>query len=301
MTDLKWTKKTTRKIAEELMALNIHISHKTVSKLLHQMDFSLRSNMKSITIGSNQSAQARADRDLQFNYIGERREQFEEHGDPVISVDTKKKEMIGNFKNTGKRWNDSPILVNDHDFRSYAEGMAVPYGIYDTQAVRGKIIVGTSSDTPAFAANAVARWWKTEGKKRYPTSKKLLILADNGGSNGSRPKAWKFHLQNELCDRYGLDVTVCHYPSGTSKWNPIEHRLFSEISKNWAGMPLTDYETVLKYIRKTKTSTGLKVTAQLNTSIYAKGESISKEVMEQLALTRHDILPNLNYTLAPRH
>lgn len=261
MSGLKWTKRTTRKIAEELATLNIQVSHATVAKLLRQMGFSLRANEKTISSGVNVSASAKEERNLQFEYISVLRCTFEQQGDPVISVDTKKKEMIGNFKNKGQTWNDSPIPVNDHDFRSEASGMAVPYGIYDTQFHRGKVIIGISSDTPAFAVSAIEQWWKTEGKKRYPTSNKLLILADSGGSNGVRPRAWKYHLQHVICNKHKLDITVCHYPTGTSKWNPIEHRLFSEISKNWAGKPLRNYETVLKYIRTTKTSTGLKVTA----------------------------------------
>ncbi len=301
MSGLKWTKRATRKIAAQLATLNIYASHVAVANLLHQMGFSLRGNRKTIAAGTNVSANTKEERNIQFEYISELRELFEERGDPVISVDTKKKEMIGNFKNDGQTWNATPVLVNDHDFRSNAIGMAIPYGIYDTQANKGKVIVGVSSDTPAFAVNAIVRWWKTEGKRRYPRSKKLLILADGGGSNGVRPRAWKYHLQHVLCDRYKLDVTVCHYPAGASKWNPIEHRLFSEISKNWAGKPLESYETALKYIRTTKTSTGLSVTAQLNKKIYPKGESISKEDMEQLALSRHSVLPNLNYSLAPNN
>ncbi len=299
MSGLKWTKRTTRKIAEELATLNIQVSHATVAKLLRQMGFSLRANEKTISSGVNVSASAKEERNLQFEYISVLRCTFEQQGDPVISVDTKKKEMIGNFKNKGQTWNDSPIPVNDHDFRSEASGMAVPYGIYDTQFHRGKVIIGISSDTPAFAVSAIEQWWKTEGKKRYPTSNKLLILADSGGSNGVRPRAWKYHLQHVICNKHKLDITVCHYPTGTSKWNPIEHRLFSEISKNWAGKPLRNYETVLKYIRTTKTSTGLKVTAQLNKNNYPKGESISEYEMAQLILTRHDVFPKLNYSLGP--
>lgn len=299
MSGLKWTKKTTRKIAEELATLGIQVSHQTVLKLLRQMDFSLRGNNKAVAVGADGSKQAKVERNLQFEYIKTLRDSFEKHGDPVISVDTKKKEMIGNFKNHGQTWNDCAVLVNDHDFRSDAKGMAVPYGIYDTQANRGKIIIGISSDTPAFAVNAIARWWKTEGEKRYPNSSKLLILADGGGSNGVRPRAWKYHLQHVLCNQHKLDITVCHYPTGASKWNPIEHRLFSEISKNWAGKPLADYETVLKHIRTTKTATGLKVTAQLTKRFYPKGETVSKVAMDQLTLTRHNVLPNWNYSLVP--
>ena len=296
---LKWTKRATRRIAEELATLNIQVSHATVAKLLHQMGFSLRANEKTISSGANVSASAKEERNVQFEYISALRNAFEKQGDPIISVDTKKKEMIGNFKNNGQTWNNTPVSVNDHDFRSDASGMAVPYGIYDTQANKGKIIVGISSDTPAFAVNAIEKWWKTEGNKRYPASTKLLILADSGGSNGVRPRAWKYHLQKVICNQHNLDITVCHYPTGASKWNPIEHRLFSEISKNWAGKPLQNYETVLKHIRTTKTSTGLRVTAQLNKNIYPKGELISENEMAQLTLTRHDVLPKLNYSLAP--
>ena len=299
MSGLKWTKRTTRKIAEELATLNIQVSHATVAKLLHQMGFSLRANEKTISSGVKVSASAKEERNLQFEYISVLRCTFEQQGDPVISVDTKKKEMIGHFKNNGQTWSDAPIPVNDHDFRSEASGMAVPYGIYDTQCNREKIIIGISSDTPAFAVSAIEQWWKTEGKKRYPRSNKLLILADSGSSNGVRPRAWRYYLQHVICNKHQLDITVCHYPTGTSKWNPIEHRLFSEISKNWAGKPLGNYETVLKYIRTTKTSTGLKVTAQLNKNNYPKGESISEYEMAQLALTRHDVFPKLNYSLVP--
>ena len=164
--------------------------------------------------------------------------------DPIISVDTKKKELVGNFKNAGAAWNKEPVLVNDHDFRSAAVGMGIPYGVYDTEANRGALFVGTSHDTAAFAVACIAKWWRWEGRRRYPAAQRLLILADGGGSNGSRSRAWKYEIQKQLCDRYGLSVTVCHYPPSASNWNPIEHRLFSEISKNWAGKPLDSYETI---------------------------------------------------------
>jgi hypothetical protein len=299
MTGLKWTKRTTRKIAAELATLNIHVSHTTVGNLLHRMGYSLRINQKQLACGS--SAPPEEDRNLQFEYIRQLREAFTATGNPVISVDTKKKEMIGNFKNNGRSWSVQPIQVNDHDFRSDAEGMAVPYGIYDTQANRGKIILGASSDTPAFAVGAIDKWWKTEGSKQYANARELLILADGGGSNGVRPLAWRYYLQNQLSDQHALQVTVCHYPTGASKWNPIEHRLFSEISKKWAGRPLDSYETMLKYIRKTTTDTGLKVTAQLDRRTYIKGETFSKEEMNQLWLFRHATLPKWNYSLFPRH
>ena len=300
MSGLKWSKRTTRKIAEELASLNIIVSHKTVGKMLKQMGFSLRANQKQLMSGATDSAQSREDRNLQFNYISEMREAYAKSGHPVISVDSKKKEMVGNFKNSGRTWDNTPVLVNDHDFRSDATGMAVPYGIYDTQANRGKIVVGISSDTPAFAVSAITQWWKNEGVRRYSKARKLLILADSGGSNGARPRGWKYYLQHKLCDRSHLEVTVCHYPTGTSKWNPIEHRLFSEISKNWAGKPLDSYETALKYIRTTRTTSGLKVTAQLDTKTYLKGETFSDNEMDELALVRHDTLPKWNYSLHPR-
>lgn len=300
MTGLKWTKRTTRKIAEELSSLNIHVSHRTVGKLLRQLGFSLGANQKQLGCGKASSAQSKEDRNRQFDYISSVREAFAKSNDPTISVDSKKKEMVGSFRNNGRVWTDQPIIVNDHDFRSDALGMAVPYGIYDTQANRGRIVVGTSSDTPAFAVGAIAQWWQKEGMKSYPKARKLLILADGGGSNGSRPRGWKYHLQHKLCDQSHLEITVCHYPTGTSKWNPIEHRMFSEVSKNWAGRPLDSYETVLKYIRTTKTTSGLRVTAELDTRNYEKGESFSKSDMDQLALVRHETLPSWNYSLHPR-
>jgi hypothetical protein len=299
MTSLKWTKRTTRKIAAELANLTIHVSHTTVGKLLHRMGYSLRVNQKQLVCGTS-APLPNGVRNQQFEYISQLRGDFTAAGNPVISVDTKKKEMIGNFKNNGRSWNAQPIQVKDHDFRSDAEGMAVPYGIYDTQANRGKIILGMSYDTPAFAVGAIDKWWKTEGNNRYANARELLILADSGGSNGVRPLAWRYHLQDRLCDQHTLKVTVCHYPTGASKWNPIEHRLFSEISKNWAGKPLESYETVLKYIRKTTSSTGLRVSAQLDKKIYRKGETFSKEEMNQLSLVRHETLPKWNYSLSPR-
>ena len=299
MTGLKWTQRTTRKIAAVLSNLNIHVSHTTVGKLLHRMGYSLRVNQKQLACGAS-ALLPKELRNQQFEYISQLRDAFAAGGNPVISVDTKKKEMIGNFKNNGQSWHVAPIQVNDHDFRSDAEGMAVPYGIYDTQANRGKIILGTSYDTPAFAVGAIDKWWKTEGGTRYANASELLILADGGGSNGVRPLAWRYHLQDRLCDQHGLKVTVCHFPTGASKWNPIEHRLFSEISKNWAGKPLDSYATMLKFIRKTRSTTGLRVTAQLDTRSYIKGETFSKQEMNQLSLVRHETLPKWNYSLSPR-
>jgi hypothetical protein len=191
-------------------------------------------------------------------------------------------------------------LVQDHDFRSQAKGMAIPYGIYDLHANRGTVVVGTSHDTPAFAVEAICQWWRRQGSHRYPTAPELLILADSGGSNGARCRAWKLALQEKLVDLYQIGVTVCHYPSGASKWNPVEHRLFSEISKHWSGQPLSDYETIVRLIRGTRTQTGLAVNCTLNTRSYPTDTKVSNQQMETLDLLKHPELPEWNYTLLPR-
>lgn len=293
MNALKWCRKTTQKIANELKSLGIVVGRTTVGKLLKKMKYSLKVNQKKIGAGNDPG------RNEQFEYIGQQRKQAAAQGIPVISVDTKKKEMVGLFKNPGAAWCQEARQVNDHDFRSTAKGMAVPYGIYDEQANRGFMCVGTSYDTPEFAVENIVKWWRDEGVKRYPNTPEVLILADGGGSNGARCRLWKSALQQKLCDRFGLSVTVAHYPPGASKWNPIEHRLFSEISKNWAGEPLDSYETILKFIRTTRTKTGLKVRSRLVSKQYKKGIRISDERMEMLNMTRHDTLPKWNYTLSP--
>jgi len=293
MTGLKWSRRTTGKIAGELTTSGISISKNTVGRLLKGMDYALRVNRKQIAATTN------PDRNQQFLYIGQQRESFARQGQPVISVDTKKKELIGAFKNSGAKWDREPVLVNDHDFRSEADGFAIPYGIYDTQANRGAVCVGTSHDTPAFAADSIARWWASEGRQRYPGAKEVLILADGGGSNGSRCRAWKKALQDRICNRFYLTVTVSHYPPGASKWNPIEHRLFSEISKNWAGEPLTSLEKMLNFIRTTTTEAGLAVNAYLIQGRYDIGVKVSDQQMRQLALRSHDTLGLWNYTLRP--
>jgi len=201
---------------------------------------------------------------------------------------------------TPAAWSREPILVNDHDFRSDAAGIAIPYGIYDPQANRGFLFVGTTHDTPQFAADNLAKWWVYDGRRRYPAATELLILADGGGSNGPRNRAWKYFLQQRLCDRHGLTVTVCHYPTGASKWNPIEHRLFSEVSKNWAGRPLDSHQTILNYATTTSTSTGLKVKAYLVRTDYPTGVKISDHEMDQLQIHAHDTQPTRNYTVSPR-
>lgn len=262
------------------------------------MGFSLRVNRKNIESG-NKNPPPRQVRNRQFNYIKRKRKQFASEGNPVISVDTKKKEKVGNFKNPGASWQMKPIMVNDHDFPNDAIGMAIPYGIYDTETNQGFVVVGTSSETPLFAVESVALWWKEHGMIKHPNADHILILADCGGGNSARARAWKYHLQHTLCDVHGLSVTVCHYPPGASKWNPVEHQLFSHISRNWAGKPLESYETVTKYIRTTKTTTGLKVKARLVMKRYEKGEKISNAQMQDLTLMKHKVLPDWNYSLSP--
>lgn len=295
---LKWTRKTTEKIADELEVLDIKISPNTVGRLLKKMGFSLKVNHKKIESGIKNPPDP-DDRDQQFEYLRDLQEIFAKEGNPVISVDTKKKELIGNFKNGGCSWERDPVLVKDHDFPSDALGKAIPYGIYDIQENRGSIFLGTTCDTPAFSVDSIESWWKIEGRKRYPNANKLLILADSGGSNSARSRVWKYRIQEKLCDQYELSVSVSHYPPGSSKWNPIEHRLFSEISKNWAGRPLDSFETALKYIRTTKTSSGLTVKASLVRKKYKTGEKVSDKQLRQLSIERHETLPGWNYTLIP--
>ena len=294
ITGLKWSRRTTAKIAAELKMVGIGVSPNTVAKLLKKLDFRLRVNHKKLSSGSG------TERNQQFGYITELRERFARDGLPVISVDTKKRELVGRFKNPGTAWRRQPTLVNDHDFRSEARGVAIPYGVYDQQANRGSVFVGTSHDTSEFAVESIEKWWRYDGRRRYPKTDRLLILADAGGSNSAQRRGWKHALQTKLCDRHQLSVTVTHYPAGASKWNPIEHRLFSEISKNWAGEPLTSYETILNHIRTTKTSTGLRVKAYLVKRHYPKSVKFSDRQMQELALEKHEILPKWNYTLRPR-
>jgi len=218
----------------------------------------------------------------------------------VISVDTKKKELIGDFKNAGVSWCKRPEEVLVHDFPQDALGQAIPYGIYDLNHNRGYVRVGDCFDTPRFAVESVEEWWLSEGQKLFPAAERLLILADAGGSNSCRSRVWKAQLQEQLADAYGLEVTVCHYPSGCSKWNPIEHRLFSHISLNWAGRPLRTFETLIGYIRGTTTRTGLRVTATLCRGGNETGERVSEEEMKQLRLEKHALCPEWNYTLYPR-
>lgn len=293
MTGTKWTRTTPQKIAEILTGRGLTISRNTVAALLREMDFSLKANRKMIATSSS------PDRDQQFAIIKQLRESFQVSGQPVISVDTKKKELIGQFASAGRVWTREPIRTNDHDFRSDAEAIAVPYGVYDVGANVGTVVVGTSSETPAFAAQSLVTWWRYRGRHQYPGKQQLLILADGGGANSYRARAWKHELQT-FADRYGLTVTVAHYPTGASKWNPVEHRLFSEISKNWAGRPLDSLDTLLNYIRTTKTRSGLEVRAYQDPRTYDKGVRISDADMKGLSLEKGSELGKWNYTISPR-
>jgi hypothetical protein len=290
----KWVRLSLARLSELLAEQGHALDPKTVRRLLRKLEFSLRANRKRFT------GPPHPDRDRQFRYIARQKRRFLEAGWPVISVDTKKKELIGNFKNAGRSWCREAEEVNAYDFRTDASGRACPYGIYLVHQDRGYVYVGESADTPQFAVDAIASWWKTYGRRLFPNAPKLLILADSGGSNGCRPRLWKVRLQEQLADAFGLDVTVCHYPRGGSKWNPVEHRLFSYISINWAGKPLRSWLILLGYIGDTTTETGLKVKAVLLPGKYKTGTKVSDAEMQQLRLQRHKTCPSWNYTIKPR-
>jgi len=290
---LRWVRRSTRRLASRLTELGLPASPRTVARLLRAMRFSLRVNRKYLPIVSHK------DRNTQFELFAALRRRCDRDNIPVVSVDTKKRELVGLFKNAGTAWRQSPVNVLDHDFRSLADGIAVPYGIYDTRSNSGFVVVGTSRDTPFFAVSNLRRWWRSEGALRYPHASSLVVLADCGGSNGYRPRAWKHQLQHAFCNPFRIAVTVAHYPAGCSKYNPIEHRLFSEISKNWAGQPLESYELILQYIASTSTRTGLSVSAHLSDSEYQTGIKISDRQMRRLNIVTGSDLPNWNYTIKP--
>lgn len=289
-----WTGLHLEEISSQLKRLGLSVCPNTVRRLLEELQVALHANRKRL------SGPQSPHRDAQFQYIGYQREQFEREGLPIISVDTKKKEQVGRFKNPGRIWSREPLPVNDHDFPSLGSGVAIPRGLYDPQANRGWVVVGTSHDTAEFAVDAIVDWWRGPGRRRYPQAAELLILADTGGSNGARCRLWKYALQERLVDPYGLAVTVCHYPTGASKWNPIEHRLFSEMSKHCAGQPFTDYATVLRLIGGTRTRTGLQVKCALNSLVYPTKVKVSDAQMDSLDVSDHTFLPEWNYTLFPR-
>jgi hypothetical protein len=295
MSEQKWVRASLRSLSRRLGEGGHPASPPTVRRLLDAQGYRLHANTKQL-----EPRAAHPDRDQQFGYITEQRQAFGAAGLPEISVDTKKKELIGDFRNAGRSWSREAEAVNVHDFPQDALGRAVPYGIYDLAHNRGTVYVGQSADTPRFAVDVVTRWWVDEGRAAYPEAGELLILADSGGSNSARSRVWKQQLQEQLCDRHGLAVTVCHYPTGCSKWNPIEHRLFGPISQTWAGHPLADWETMLGYLAGTTTQTGLTVRAALHDGAYQTGERVSDAEMATLNLTKHDVCPTWNYTLRPR-
>jgi hypothetical protein len=295
MSDKKWVRLSLSQLSQQLQAAGQSASPPTIAQLLDDLDYALRANVASKEPGPDDP-----DRDRQFQHIAEKKRHFLETGLPVISVDIEKKELIGNFKHPGRVCCQQPEQVNGYDFLSQGLGRAVPYGIYDLKRNQGYVYVGQSAETPEFAVNAIVQWWEIEGRGVYPDADRILILADAGGSNGVRHRRWKQQLQEQLADRLGLTVTVCHYPTGCSKYNPIEHNLFSFISINWAGKPLRTFETVVNYIRETTTTTGLKVKAVLTNRTYAKGERVTDAEMRSLSLTRDATCPDWNYTLQPR-
>ena len=294
MSALKWTAKSTRAIAAELGRRGYPVSHTTVARCLHELDYSLQANRKSV------EGEQHVDRDAQFRYLNRQVRAFAAAGDPVVSVDTKKKELVGAFRNPGRTWRGKgqPEEVQVHDFPHLGQGKAIPYGTYDVVRDRAVVNVGITHDTAEFAVESIRQWWRAMGSRLYPDCSRLLICADAGGSNGYRLRAWKVHLQR-LASGIGRAITVCHYPPGTSKWNKIEHRLFSHISIHWRGQPLKTYETVVNLIGTTSTSSGLKIKARLDRRNYDTGESISDQQMKTLRLQAHKFHPDWNYTLLP--
>ena len=292
---LRWTCKSTVQLAQELQARGHAVSHQTVGRLLHRLDFSLQAARK-----THEGAD-HPDRDAQFHHIARKVRQFQRRGQPVISVDTKKKELIGPFKNAGREWQPKgePENVNAYDFPSLAEGKAIPYGVYDLAQNEGWVSVGTDHDTPAFAVAAIRQWWARMGRSTYPTATELLITADSGGSNSVRARLWKVSLQR-FADRTGLRVTVCHFPPGTSKWNKIEHRMFCHITTNWRGRPLVSYQVVVNLIAHTTTSKGLSVRARLDRRYYPTGVKVSDGDLAAIHIKPAQFHGTWNYTIAPR-
>jgi hypothetical protein len=294
--DRRWVRSSLRQLCKWLREDGHPASPTVVSRLLKKMGYSLKANERR----QGQSRPNCPERDEQFRYIASQRETFDAAGWPIISVDTKKKELIGNFRSAGRTWCRKAEEVDEHDFPSAAECRAVPFGVYELIRNKGHVYVGVSNDTPEFAVVSIAKWWEQEGQIAYPRTERLLILADGGGSNGCRARAWKCSLQALVSDRFGLILTVCHYPTGCSKWNPVEHRLFSYISKNWEGKPLRSLEIMLGYIRGTRTETGLEVTAHLDEGFYKKSVPYSHKDVDRLCLETHDVCPQWNYTISPQ-
>lgn len=292
VSSIRWTHRSLRTLRKGLKRRGVRLSEKTIARLMRARNFSLRTNRKRLA-GTNDPQ-----RDRQFRYLTRLRRLYITLGLPVISVDAKKKELVGNFKNPGRCYRRQARAVLDHDFPSWAVGRAIPFGIYDYAHDDGYVVVGTSHETPTFAVGAIRRWWLDVGRHRYPKAKRLLIEADCGGANDPRKWEWKTALQG-LADEFGLIITVTHYPPGASKWNPIDHRMFSLISGNWAGEPLVSYETVLNYIRRTRSSRGFHCRARLDATDYPTGRKIPIEAKRRVRLKSRPVLPKWNYTIWP--
>ena len=292
ITGLRWTRKTLRALEQALRRKGFKVGFVTIRRLLRKLRYATRVNRKRLTREQN------PERDRQMRYVVRMRRRFLKAGQAVISVDTKKRELVGNFKNAGRTWRRGAIPVLEYDYPSQADGVAIPYGIYDLAANEGFVVIGVSHQTPEFAIAAIRLWWVKIGRLKYVGQHELLIEADCGNPNGNRSWRWKFGLQ-QLADEFGLSITVTHFPTGASKWNPIEHRLFSQISGNWAGQPLINYETALKFIRTTKTDTGLRVRAYLDKTDYQAGMELTAEQKAQINLFPHRVLPEWNYTIKP--
>ncbi len=294
MSPLRWTCKSVRVLAEELTRQGYPVSHQSVSTLLQEAGYSLQANRKT------REGTSHPDRNAQFEHIAKRAKQFQRRGQPVISVDTKKKELVGDFKNAGREWHPKgqPPEVRVHDFQDKELGKAIPYGVYDLSANVGWVSVGVDHDTPEFAVESIGRWWRRMGRKTYPGATELLITADGGGSNSSRARLWKVALQR-MADATGLKISVCHFPPGTSKWNKIEHRMFCHITENWRGQPLVSHEVIVNLIASTTTAKGLRVKAALDKRPYPTGVQVDNETMASLRLKADKFHGDWNYTLSP--
>jgi hypothetical protein len=292
---LRWTCKSTRTLAAELSRQHHPVSHEKVAQFLREMDYSLQGNRKT------EEGTDHPDRDAQFQYINDHVRRALAAGRPVISVDTKKKELIGNYENKGRQWRKrkAPARVNGHDFPAPSVPRAYPYGVYDLARNKGFVNVGTDHDTGAFAVASIRGWWRLEGQRLYPRARRLLITADGGGSNGYRLRLWKLELQ-KLADATTLSIEVCHFPPGTSKWNKVEHRLFSFISSNWRGEPLRDYETIVRLIAGTTTAKGLAVSCRLDRRKYPSGRKVTDEEMKMIRITPQEFHGEWNYVIRPR-
>ncbi len=289
----RWIRSSLRNLSKRLEEQGHNACTHTVARLLRKLGYSLQVAKK------KQAGSQHPDRNQQFEYIRELKSRFLRENRPVISIDTKKKELVGNYRREGKNWRRAPLEVDAY-FPSYRQCVAVPFGIYDVGQNAGYVTVGISGNTSEFAVNCLENWWRHYGKSTYPDADRVLILADGGGGNGYNLRTWKKDLQNKLCDVFGLAITVSHYPPGCSKWNPIEYRLFSHISINWAGQPLRSLEAMLAFIRGTTTKAGLKVEARLDQGIYPKGRKVTERELGALTLSAHDVCPRWNYTLTPR-